>query len=100
MDNTTDTLRLMKQNYSQDIIYFERLAEKETGKHIELHVENENIVMYHKVTGSNKGIYTPSADFVELASTFTTLQKAGLYSYELEAIKTVFAKHGIKRAIF
>lgn len=75
MDKITDFLRLLKLNHSTDIIYFERIVEKEINKPIELFVENGKIAIYHKVTGTKIGDYTPSDCFTELANAFIIFER-------------------------
>ena len=97
MNKIIDLLRLLKSNYSTDMIYFERLIEGEVGKPVEIHVENETIKMYHKITGSDKGIYTPSENFKELAYCFIKINKPCLKVFQVEEIKTTLAKFKINK---
>ena len=96
MDKIIDLLRLMKQNYSTDIIYFERIIEKETSKPYEIGIENNQIKLFHKVTGTDKGIYTPSDNFVKLANAFIEYNKPTLRLNQVEQIREVFSQFNVK----
>ena len=96
MDKIIDLLRLMKQNYSTDIIYFERIIENELSKPFEIGIENNQIKLFHKVTGSDKGIYTPSSSFIELANAFIEYNKPTLRLNQVEHIREVFSKYKVK----
>lgn len=100
MDKVIDLLRLMKQNYSTDIIYFERIIEKETSKPFEIVIENNQIKLFHKVTGTDKGVYTPSFDFVELANAFVEYNKPTLKLNQVDRIREVFSKYNINNKIW
>lgn len=99
MDKIIDLLRLMKQNYSTDIIYFERIVEKETSKPYEIVIENNQIKLFHKVTGSDKGIYSPSDNFVKLANAFIEYNKPTLRLNQVEYIRKIFAEFNVKKTI-
>lgn len=96
MDNIIDLLRLMKQNYSTDIIYFEIIIEKETSKPYEIAIENNQIKLFHKVTGSDKGIYLPSENFIKLANAFIEYNKPTLRFSQIEYIRKIFAEFNVK----
>lgn len=95
-----DLLRLMKQNYSTDIIYFERIIEKETSKPYEIGIENNQIKLYHKVTGTDKGVYSPSDNFVKLANAFIEYNKPTLKLNQVEYIRKIFAEFNVKHNLF
>ena len=96
MDKIIDLLRLIKQNYSTDIIYFERIIEKETSKPYEIGIENNQIKLFHKVTGTDNGIYTPSDNFVKLANAFIEYNKPTLRLNQVEQIREVFSQFNVK----
>ncbi len=96
MDKIIDLLRLMRQNYSTDIIYFERIIEKETSKPYQIVIENNQIKLFHKVTGTDKGIYTPSDNFVKLANAFIEYNKPTLRLNQVEQIREVFSQFNVK----
>ena len=96
MNKVIDFIRLLKLNYSTDIIYFERIVESEIGKPCEIFILNDKVELFHKVTGSSKGFYEPSYLFNELANAFIQYNKPSLKFNELEQIKLVFSKHKIK----
>lgn len=96
MDKIIDLLRLMKQNYSTDIIYFERIIEKETSRPYEIAIENNQIKLFHKVTGTDKGIYSPSDNFIRLANAFIEYNKPTLRLNQVEYIRNVFTEFNVK----
>lgn len=99
MDKITDFIRLLKSNYSTDVIYFERIAEKEINKPVELFVENEKIVMYHKITGTKIGDYAPSDCFTELVNAFIVFNSPALKLCDIQKVRPIFEKHKIKSLI-
>ena len=96
MDKIIDLLRLMKQNYSTDIIYFERIIEKETSKPYEIGIENNQIKLYHKVTGTDNGVYSLSDNFIKLANAFIEYNKPTLNFNQVEYIRKIFAEFNVK----
>ena len=58
--------------------------------------ENNQIKLFHKVTGTDKGIYTPSFDFIELANAFIEYNKPTLRLNQVEYIRKVFSKYNVK----
>lgn len=98
MDKIIDLLRLMKVNYSTDIIYFEKIIHEETGKYVEIFIEDNKIKLYHKVTGSEKCIYIPSERFIELADAFIEANKPTLKYSQIEYIKQIFSKHKVNHS--
>lgn len=99
MNKIIDLIRIMKSNYSTDIIFFENIVQNETGKFVEIFVENDKIVLYHKVTGSNKGEYIPSDDFNILASAFITLNQPSFNLKDLQQVREIFDRFNIKKQI-
>lgn len=100
MNKIIDFLRLLKANYSTDIIYFERIIESEIKKPVEIFIENDSIKMFHKITGSDRGTYTPSDNFKELAECFIEMNKPTLKAYQVEEIKNTLKKYGIIKTSF
>ena len=99
MDKIIDFLRILKQNYSTDIIYFERIVESEIRKPIEIFIEKDKIELYHKITGRELGNYKPSATFTELADAFIIFNSPSLRHRDIEKIRPIFEKHKIKLSI-
>lgn len=96
MDKIIDFLRTLKQNYSTDIIYFERIVENEIRKPIEIFIENDKIELYHKITGGKLGNYNPSPAFAELVESFIIFNSPSLRFRDIEKIRPIFEKHKIK----
>jgi hypothetical protein len=95
MNKIIDQVRIMKANHSTDVIYLERIVENETGKFVEIHIEDGKIMMYHKVTGGNKGEYLPSEQFTELCQAFIEDSRPSLKLGELHELKAIFEKYGV-----
>jgi hypothetical protein len=82
--------------YSKNRVYFERIIEKEMRQPLDYIVENNDIKLFHKITGSEKGIYIPSNDFIELANAFIEYEKPNITVQTATEVKTVFDKYGVK----
>ena len=59
-------------------------------------IENNQIKLFHKVTGTDKGIYTPSDNFVKLANAFIEYNKPTLRLNQVEQIREVFSQFNVK----
>ena len=99
MTNIIELLRLMKQNYSTDIIYFERIVSNEIHVPVEIAIEENKIKLYHKITCSDKGEYTPSNDFIELANAFIEYNKPTLRISQVENIRNIFSKYNVNHEL-
>lgn len=91
-----DLLTGMSNNHSNDIVHFERIIQKETGKPCEMFVSDDGIKLYHKITGREIGTYEPSEDFTRLAEAFIEWKRPSLKWIEAESVKKVFAEFNIK----
>jgi hypothetical protein len=96
MNRTIDLLNNMKSNYSSQIVHFERIIQQETGKPLEIYIENDQIKLAHKITGRDMGSYIPSHNFTRLADAFIEHRKPTLRHSQLVAIRTVFAEFGVR----
>jgi len=95
MYKTIDLLRLMKNNYDNNIIYFEKIIEEETNKPLEIYVENNQIQLFHKVTGRHIMNYVPSSNFQELANAFILYNIPVLSISEIQDVQKIFEKYNI-----
>jgi len=99
MNYIIDFLKTEKANYSSSIIYFERIIQGELKKPLEILIEDNKIKLYHKITGSEIGLYTPSCEFKELANAFIELRRPSVKLCEIEKVQAVFLKFGINKSI-
>ena len=90
-----DLLRLMKNNYDNNIIYFEKIIENEINKPYEIYVENNQIQLFHKVTGRYIMNYVPSHNFQELANAFILYNSPVLSISEIQDVQTIFKKYNV-----
>jgi hypothetical protein len=85
----------MKNNYDNNIIYFEKIIEEETNKPLEIYVENNQIQLFHKVTGRHIMNYVPSSNFQELANAFILYNIPVLSISEIQDVQKIFEKYNI-----
>lgn len=95
MYKTIDLLRLMKNNYDNNIIYFEKIIENETNKPLEIYVEDNEIQLFHKVTGRFVMNYVPSQNFQKLANAFIRYNSPALSISEIQELNKIFIEFNI-----
>ena len=95
MYKTIDLIRIMQNNYDGNTIHFEKIIEEETNKPLEIYVENNQIQLFHKVTGRYIMNYVPSHNFQELANAFILYNSPVLSISEIQDVQTIFKKYNV-----